>query len=156
MNIQIKFYELEQANEFASVLKDKNLRGAKVKQVQKDPEEGSLDLAVLLPLIMVSIQSGFAATVVTSMIELLKGVLVENKKTKTDTEVEKLRIVANERIEIAKMENKASIENKKIEQQSGLIEFMMDNGDKKVSFKFTKGDEAEQAELLKIIGEMSG
>ncbi|MCD4664424.1 MAG: hypothetical protein K8R68_04070, partial [Bacteroidales bacterium] len=136
--------------------KDKNLRGAKVKQVQKEPEEGSLDLAILLPLIMVSIQSGFAAAVVTSMIELLKGVVVENKETKTDAEVDKLRIAANERIEIAKMESSAFTENKKIEQQSGLIEFMIENGDKKVSFKFTKGDEAEQAELLKIIGEMSG
>jgi hypothetical protein len=34
MNIEIKFNETAQANEFASALKDKNLRGVKVKQTQ--------------------------------------------------------------------------------------------------------------------------
>jgi hypothetical protein len=145
MNIQIKFNEIEQANKFAGALKDKNLRGARVKQELSKPDDGALDMAEWLPLIKIVVDSGFAAAVVTSVFELLRGIFLEKKKTKTEDETERLRIMANEKVEMAK-----------IEQQSNFVEFTLDDGNKKVNLKFTRGDEAEQAELLKIIKEMTG
>jgi hypothetical protein len=143
MNIEIKFDQTAQANEFASALKDKNLRGVKVKQTQSKPEDGSLDMAELLPLIKIVVESGFAAGVVTSVFELLRGLFIEKRKAKTEDETERLRIMGNENIERAK-----------IEQQSNFVEFTLDDGNKKVNLKFYRGDEAEQAELLNIIREM--
>ncbi len=143
MNIEIKFDKTAQANEFASALKDKNLRGVKVKQTQSKPEDGSLDMAELLPLIKIVVESGFAAGVVTSVFELLRGLFVEKRKAKNEDETERIRIKANEKIERAK-----------IEQQSNFVEFTLDDGNKKVNLKFYRGDEAEQAELLNIIREM--
>lgn len=143
MNIEIKFDQTAQANEFAFALKDKNLRGVKVKQNQVRPEEGSLDMAEWLPLIKIVLESGFAAGAITSVFELLRGVFIEKKKAKSVYETERLRIKANEKIEKAK-----------IEQQSNFVEFTLDDGNKKVNLKFYRGDEAEQAELLNIIREM--
>lgn len=143
MNIEIKFDQADQANEFAAALKDKNLRGVKVKKAQARPEEGSLDMADWLPLIKIVVESGFAAGAVTSVFELLRGIFIEKKKAKTQDETERLRIKANEKIERAK-----------IEQQSNFVEFILNDGNKKMNLKFYRGDEAEQAELLNIIREM--
>jgi hypothetical protein len=155
MNIRIKFDNLNEANEFADTLKDKNLRGVKVTQAQAKPEKGSLEMAEWMPLINLVIQSGLAATVVTSVFESLKSIFIENKKTKADANLEELRIESGERIEMAKIRSNTSVENKKIEQQSKFVEFIIENDGKKVNLKFTKGDEAEQAELLKVIREMA-
>jgi hypothetical protein len=100
-------------------------------------------MAEWLPLIKIVVESGFAAGVVTSVFELLRGIFLEKKKAKTEDETERLRIMANENIEMAK-----------IEQQSNFVEFTLDDGNKKVNLKFYRGDEAEQAELLNIIREM--
>lgn len=155
MNLEIKFNDLDQATEFASILKDENLRGARVSQAQKEPEEGTLDIAELLPLITVALESDFIAAIITSVFDLLRGVLVENKKVKADSEIEKLRIESNERIEMAKLEKNTTTENIIADQSLNYVDFMFDDGNKKVHFKITKGDETEQAELLKLIGEVT-
>ena len=143
MNIEIRFDQPVHANEFATALKDKNLRGVKVNQVQAIPEEGSLDMAEWLPIVALVLDSGLAKSVVEPVFDLLRGLFIERKKIKTEHEAERLRIFSNEKIEKAK-----------IEQQARYVEFVLDDGKKKVNLKFCRGDEAEQAELLNIIREM--
>ena len=143
MNIQIRFDQTALANEFAGSLMEKNLRGARVKRERSKPEEGSLDAAGWLPLITIAIQSGFAATVVTSIFGLLRDVFVESKKTKAENETERIRLMSDEKIDLAR-----------IDQQSKVVEFVLEDGDKRVNFSFSRGDESELTELLKIIGEM--
>ncbi|MEA3450394.1 MAG: hypothetical protein U9Q83_00660 [Bacteroidota bacterium] len=129
MKFEIKFTELEQATEFATNLKDKNLRGVKVSQAEKAPEEGSLDVAEFMPLIMLAVKSGLATAVVTQVFGLLKGFFVENKKTNS-----------NERIEMAKL----TTENKK-------VEFNIECNGKKLNFKLSKGSEEEMKGIIETI-----
>ena len=131
MKFEIKFPELEQANEFATQLKDQNMRGVKVSQAQKDPEDGALDMAEFMPLIMLAVKSGLATAVVKQVFDLLKGVLVENKKTNS-----------TERIEMAKITS----EEKK-------VDFSIECNGKKLNFKLAKGSEEEMKGIISTIAD---
>ena len=131
MKFEIKFPELEEANEFASRLKDENLRGVKVSQAEKKAEDGSLNMAEYMPLILLAVKSGLATAVVTQVFSLLKGVFVENKKTN-----------ANERIEMAK-----------IESQDKKVEFNVECNGKKLNFNFSKGTEEEMKGIIQAIAD---
>jgi len=155
MNVGIKFDDLLQASTFANDLKEINLRGVKVSQAEKEPEEGALGYAEFLPLLELAISSGFAAAVVTSVFGLLKGIFVENRKAKIESEIEKQRIASNERIELSKIEKEALVEKMKTEHQPEPIELMFENKGKKINFKITRFDDAEKAELLNIVKKMT-
>ncbi len=129
MKFEIKFPDTEQANEFATTLKDKNLRGVKVSQAEKEAQDGSLDMAEYMPLIMLAVKSGLATAVVTQVFGLLKGFFVENKKTSS-----------NERIEMAKIEAEAQ-----------KIDFNIECNGKKLNFKLSKGSEAEMQGIIETI-----
>ena len=129
MKFEIKFSDLEQASEFATNLKDKNLRGVKVSQAEKTPEDGALDMAEFMPLIMLAVKSGLATAVITQVFGLLKGIFIENKKTNS-----------NERIE----QNKITSEEKK-------IDFNIECGDKKLNFKLSKDSEEEMKGIIETI-----
>ena len=90
-----------------------------------------------------------------SIFGLLKGLFVENKKVITDVEIEKLRIESNERIEMAKLEKDDIVDNKVTDQSLKSIEFILEEGDKKVNFKIERGDDVEQAEIIRLIGELT-
>ncbi len=129
MKFEIKFTDTEQATEFANTLKDKNLRGVKVSQAEKEAQDGSLDAAEFMPLIILAVKSGLATAVVTQVFGLLKAFLVENKKTSS-----------NERIEMAKIEAEAK-----------KIDFNIECNGKKLNFKLSKGSEAEMQGIIETI-----
>lgn len=155
MNIELKFKDLDLASRFAGILREENLRGVKVNQGQKKVEDGSLDLEEWLPVINIVIQSGLATSVVTSVFGLLKGLLVENRKIKTNAEIEKKRIESIERIEMIKMTKKAFVKSKKNVDQTDFVEFILENDNKKINFKLIKGNKKEQVRLLQILNEMT-
>ena len=130
MNIEINFNNEKNATQFAQTLKDENLRGLKVKRIEKAPESGALDFAEYMPLVLLSIKSGLVTAIVTQVFGLLKnGFFSENIKTRN-----------NKEIELAKIES----ENQK-------IEINIESEDKKVNFKLAKGSEDELQELIKAI-----
>jgi len=130
MKFEIKFPDLEEANEFANTLKSKNLRGVKVKQAEKLAEDGSLDMAEFLPQIILGVSSGLATTIVTQVFGLLKnGFFSKNRE-----------ISSTERVEMAKLE----LEKNK-------VDFNIECGDKKLSFKITKGSEEEMKNLVETL-----
>jgi len=140
MKITIAFDDKTQADEFETAVRYKNIGGVKVKRPKKQTETGTLDgITEYLPLINLVVQSGFATAVVTQIVSMLKGVIVERHKNKLDAETERQRIAANERIELQK--------------NAGKINFSIEMNGKKLNFTLSEGNNEELNRILHSVTE---
>ena len=102
MKFEIKFPELEQANEFAAKMKDKNLRGVKVSQAQKKAQDGALDIAEFLPWVSLAVSSPFVKTVAIKVIEYLQERMKVKTEEKMKTKKTKLKIKKQNLLKVLK------------------------------------------------------
>ena len=137
---------LNEATQIAKQLKDKNMRGVKVRQAEAEPEDGSLDFAELLPWVSLAISSPFVKTVALKVIDMVNERLktLSNERIEKDKlEVESQKIASNERIKMAETEQKRD-----------YIELAFECGEKKMNFKLTKDDPEQQKQIMQAIMEM--
>lgn len=146
---------VNEATQIAKQLKDKNLRGVKVRQPEAEPEDGQLDMAEYLPLIETVIKSGLATAFVTQLFGLLKnGFFTKSKEIASNERLKTAEIEANKEIEKAKLENEQQIKNAETEQKRDYIELAFECGEKKMNFKLTKDDPEQQKQIMQAIMEM--
>lgn len=145
----------KEATQITKQLKDKNLRGVKVRQAEAEPEDGQLDIAGYLPLIETIIQSGLATAFVVQLFSLLKnGFFTKSKEIASAERIKTAEIEANKEIEIAKLENEQEIKNAETGQKRDYIELVFECGEKKMNFKLTKDDPEQQKQIMQAIMEM--
>lgn len=142
---------VNEATQIAKQLKDLNLRGAKVRQSEAAPEDGTLGVEGYMPLIEVLVQSGFAAAFVTQLFGLLKnGFFTKSKEiaSKERIALEELRI--KERSTIAESNQKLD----EIAQKRDYVDLSFECGETRLSFKLTKDDPEQQMQIIQAIMEM--
>ncbi len=81
---------VEDATALADSLMTKNLRRTKVEHERSEPKEGELSPAEWSNVITLLVSSGFALGAVKSVIDLLKGLLVEIPKAKLEAGTQKI------------------------------------------------------------------
>lgn len=131
---------VEDAKSFTDELKDKNLRGAKVRQLTTKPKEGELSVVEWFNVIELMIGSGFALGVVKGLFDLLRGRLVELPKAKIESETTKYEIDTNKELEYARMNHREH-----------EIKLDFECGDKKYHFALTKENHAQEDEIIDFI-----
>ena len=130
MEMFIKVYSgnaIDDAKAITSELKEKNLRGVVVTQLEDEPEGGTLSMAEFMPIIKLVVGSGFAKSTITGLFGLLKnGFFTESK-----------RIESEERIAFARLK----------------VELRVKCGEKERSFGLN--DASKESEVLASIDEFS-
>ena len=126
MQISIKFPDTGQAEEFAEMMREANLRGVRVEQEEAEPEPGTLASPDLLPVVTLLLQGGFATAVIHEVFSFLRALTI-------DKPLERKRL-ANERL--------------KLEAESRRVEMTVKCGDKEINLNLVAANEEEEKNLI--------
>ena len=142
---------IEDTTKLAEILKNKNLRRTKVKQLTATPNTGELSTIEWSNIIVISISSGFALGTLKVIFDLLKGGLIELPKTKIEAKTKMRELEIRKEIELAKIASNERIEQAKTEQTAKYIELKIEANGRKYHFNLTRNDGEQEKIILDTI-----
>lgn len=144
---------VKEASEITERLQDKNLRRTRIKQLKEEPKEGTLSEVEWANMITVAVSSGFAATTMKAVFELLKGRLVDLPKARLDAETKRYEADTNKEVENARIESNERIERERSKPKAAINMDLECNG-KTYSFTIEDNTEEERQRIMQKLREL--